>query len=248
VGTVITTLMPSWSNGMPFTGTLSFVSPYNADGGLFALSGANVVVNGSLAALGGTTQQITVQARQSSNVSLNIPIAVTAADSGGGGSGSVSIGSLLPADSNASANWQMAGMLSVGGIPNRTTVCATLSPSGGNDSTNINNAIAACPSDQVVLLNPGTFTIAEGNFVLINNGITLRGSGPGTTILTRSGGATLGSYIPGSNPSPMIILGPQAYNNGETATALTADADQGATSVEVTSTSGFYVGQIVLDR
>jgi hypothetical protein len=231
--------MPSWTNGMPFNGTLSFASPHNSGEGLFALNGNNVVVNGSLTTLGGTTQEITVQAQQDLSVSLNIPIAVTAPGSGGGGN-------VLPADSNASANWQMAGMLSVGGIPNRTTVCATLGPSGGDDSTNINNAIAACPSEQVVLLNPGTFTIAEGNFVLINNGITLRGSGPGTTKLTRSGGAALGSYIPGSNPSPMIILGPQAYNNGETATALTADVDQGATSVEVTSASGFYVGQIVL--
>src|SRR6202035_1161781 len=108
-----------------------------------------------------------------------------------------------------------------------------------------NNAITACPSGQVVLLAPGTFTIAEGNFVLVNDSITLRGSDPGTTILTRTGGAKLGSYIPGSNPSPMIILGPQEYNSGETATALTADADQGAYSVEVTSASGFSVGQIV---
>jgi hypothetical protein len=249
VGTVVTSLTASWSNGMPFTGTLSFVSPNNNDGSLFALSGNNVVVNGSLVALGGTTQQITVQAQQSSSVSVNIPIAVnsvTPPNSGGSGSGSVE--SLVPADSNASANWQMAGMLSVGGIPNRTTVCATVSPvsGGADDSTHINNAIAACPSGQVVLLAPGTFTIAEGNFVLVNNSITLRGSGPGTTILTRSGGATLGSYIPGSNPSPMIILGPQEYNVGVTATALTADADQGDYSVGVTSASGFSVGQIVL--
>jgi hypothetical protein len=145
VGTVVTTLVPSWSNGLPFTGTLSFASPYSTDGGLFALSGNNVVVSGSLAALGGTTQEITVQAQQSSSVSLNIPIAVTAPASGGGED-------VLPADSNASANWRMAGMLSVGGIPNRTTICATLSPSGGDDSTNINNTITACPSGQVVLL------------------------------------------------------------------------------------------------
>jgi hypothetical protein len=172
------------------------------------------------------------------------------ASSSGSGSGGGTTGSgasILPAASNASANWQMAGMLSVGGIPNRTTVCGTVSPvgSGADDSNNINNAITACPSGQVVLLAPGTFTIAEGNFVLVNNSITLRGSGPGTTILTRPGGATLGSYEPGSNPSPMIILGPQEYNNGETATLLTADADQGAASVEVTSASGFSVGQIV---
>src|SRR4051794_9603902 len=36
----------------------------------------------------------------------------------------------LPADRDASANWRMAGMLSAGGIPDRTTVCATVSPLG----------------------------------------------------------------------------------------------------------------------
>jgi hypothetical protein len=46
------------------------------------------------------------------------------APSGTGGGGS-----LLPADRDASANWQMAGLLSVGGIPNRTTQCgATINP------------------------------------------------------------------------------------------------------------------------
>jgi hypothetical protein len=78
-------LAVSLSNGAAFTGTLSFVSPYKNDGGLFALSGNKVVVNGSLASLGGTTQEITVQATQSSSVvSLNIPIAVTSVPSGSG--------------------------------------------------------------------------------------------------------------------------------------------------------------------
>src|SRR5262249_22333330 len=60
-------------------------------------------------------------------------------------------GGLLPPDRNASANWQMAGMLSVGGIPKRTTVCATVRPRGGgnDDTTTIQNAIDACPPDQV---------------------------------------------------------------------------------------------------
>ena len=39
-------------------------------------------------------------------------------------------GGILPADRDASANWRMAGMLSVRGIPNRTTVCASISPLG----------------------------------------------------------------------------------------------------------------------
>jgi hypothetical protein len=157
-------------------------------------------------------------------------------------------GGVLPADLDASANWQIAGMLSVGGIPNRTTVCATVSPLGGgkDDTANIQNAVNACPLGQVVSLAAGTFIIAEGKYVLVNKGITLRGAGPGVTILHRTDGAGLGSYIPVSSPSPMIIVGPQRYNNDETATALTADAAQGMNSVQVTSTAGFSVGQIVL--
>jgi hypothetical protein len=61
-GTFVTALSASWSNRTPFTGTLSFASPYTSDGGLFTLSGSNVVLNGSLAGLGGTTQELTVQA------------------------------------------------------------------------------------------------------------------------------------------------------------------------------------------
>ncbi len=164
------------------------------------------------------------------------------------GTASAGDDSILPADRDASANWRVAGMLSVGGIPKRTMVCAEVGPlgSGQDDTTNIQNAVNACPSQQVVSLSAGTFTIAEGKYVLVNKGITLRGAGPGVTILSRADGARLGSYIPGSNPSPMIILGPQRYNNDETAIVLTADAVQGMNSVQVASTAGLSVGQIVL--
>jgi hypothetical protein len=174
-------------------------------------------------------------------VTAQSDLATTVTSSHGGGSG------LLPADRNASANWSSAGMLSVGGIPNRTTACATVSPlgSGKSDTTNIQNAVNACPLGQVVQLAAGTFTIAEGSYVALNKGITLRGAGPGITILQRTDGAKLGSYIPGPNPSPMIIVGPQRYNNNQTAATLTADATHGTYTVQVTSTSGFSVGQMV---
>jgi hypothetical protein len=157
-------------------------------------------------------------------------------------------GAVLPADGNASANWRKAGMLSLGGIPNRTTVCATIEPlgSGRDDTADIQNAIDSCPDGEVVSLSAGLFTIAEGNLILVHKAVTLRGAGPGMTTLTRKGGATLGSDQPGKNPSPMIILGPQRYNNTTTATALTADVKHGADSVEVASTQGFSVGQVVL--
>ena len=101
---------------------------------------------------------------------------------------------VLPPDGDASANWRLAGMLSVGGIPNRSAICATVTPlgSGNDDTSNIQNAIDACPDGQVVSLSKGRFTIAEGNLILIHNAVTLRGAGPGKTTLTRKGGAMLG--------------------------------------------------------
>jgi len=157
-------------------------------------------------------------------------------------------GNLLPADRNAGANWQKAGMLSLGGIPNRTTVCSTVNPLGNHqdDTTNIQTAINNCPVGQVVALAAGVFTIAEGEYVMLNKGITLRGAGAGVTTLQRTDGARLGSYQPGSKPSPVIIVGPMRWNNNTTATALTADAVAGTNSVKVASTAGFSVGQIVL--
>jgi hypothetical protein len=177
-----------------------------------------------------------------SAVTVQSNLAIAAASPSRQGSG------LLPPDRNASANWTNAGLLSVGGIPARRTVCATVNPrgSGQDDTTSIQNAVNACPLGQVVSLAAGTFTIAEGHYVLLDKGITLRGAGPGVTLLQRTDGARLGSYIPGSNPSPMVIVGPQRYNNDETATTLTADAAQGMNSVQVASTAGFSVGQIVL--
>ena len=84
----------------------------------------------------------------------------------------------LPPQNDVFANWKKAGMQSVGGIPARTTVCATISPLGGgkDDSTQINNAIAACPAGDVLMLAAGTFTVMEGKTININKAITLRGS------------------------------------------------------------------------
>jgi len=122
-------------------------------------------------------------------VSENLTISITGTSGGSPGAGGI-----LPPDRDASANWQMAGLLSVGGIPNRTTICATVSPlgSGRDDTTNIQNAVNKCPLGQVVSLSAGIFTIAEGHYVLLDKGITLRGAGAGSTILQRTNGAQLG--------------------------------------------------------
>ncbi|HEY6910633.1 MAG TPA: hypothetical protein VI356_14745 [Myxococcales bacterium] len=87
---------------------------------------------------------------------------------------------VLPAYNDAFENWRRAGLLSVGGIPNRTTVCATVNPRGGglDDFTNIQNAINACPAGQVVQLGAGAFTVKIADLpIRIPTGIVLRGTG-----------------------------------------------------------------------
>jgi hypothetical protein len=147
-------------------------------------------------------------------------------------------------------------MMSKGGIPNRTTICAALSPLGGgtDDSSAIQAAISACPVGQVVQLSAGTFSFSNGHYLLINKGITLRGAGAGKTILAKTDGSHMEPGIAvGSNPSPLIIAGPARYGvwpgnpDGSTnSTNLTADAVNGSYSITVANASAFSVGQIVL--
>ena len=86
---------------------------------------------------------------------------------------------VLPSYDDAYANWKNAGLLSVGGIPHRTTVCATVNPKGGgaDDLTDIQNAINNCPAGEVVQLGAGTFTISMSEYINLSRSITLRGSG-----------------------------------------------------------------------
>jgi hypothetical protein len=75
-----------------------------------------------------------------------------------------------------------------GGITNRTTIYQTFSP--GATAAQINAALAACPSNQVVYLNAGTYNIA-GRVNMTKNGVTLRGAGPGQTTLAGVNGNTV---------------------------------------------------------
>jgi hypothetical protein len=232
VGAISVTMSPS---SPPFSGTLSLTG---ANASSFQIVGSNLATNGVVPT---GTYQINIVATQAgaSASPFTQPEAIT-------GTGSTGGVSLLPADRDASANWRMAGMLSVGGIPNRTTVCATVSPvrNGQDDTDNINTAIGNCPAGQVVSLAAGTFTINEGSIIQLNKAITLRGAGPTATFLTRTNGAQVGSYQPGSHQSEIIrISGSSA--SGSTV-ALTADAAQGSNSVSVSSAAGYSVGEIVL--
>jgi hypothetical protein len=102
-----------------------------------------------------------------------------------------------------STTWQ-PGVTYNGGIPDRTTVCATLSPLGGgaSDTEQIQAALDTCPDDQVVQLAAGTFQIGadvNGGIFIERSHVTLRGTvdadgEPATTLVCQTDGGC-GSII-----------------------------------------------------
>ena len=66
-GTVVATINATWSNGAPFTGTLSFAAPYSNDNAIFAISGDELIINPQgpgVSADSGTLQNVTITATQ----------------------------------------------------------------------------------------------------------------------------------------------------------------------------------------
>ena len=121
---------------------------------------------------------------------------------------------VLPAYDDAYLNWKNAGLQSVGGIPNRTTVCATVNPLGGgkDDFANIQNAINKCPAGQVVQLGAGAFTVRMADLpIQVSTGIVLRGTG-----------ACTGSSSPYCQTSITVSDGVLAYTGGMCGTSATS--------------------------
>jgi len=133
-------------------------------------------------------------------------------------------------DPSRAIDWTQAGI--PGGIPNRTTICTTLnSPGATIDATSlIQNALNACATNGVVLLNPGTFRINSN--VSIPSNRVLRGSGPQQTILDLRGSGSAINFG-ASQPSP------------GTANSITAGATKNSTSITV-SGSGIASGQLLM--
>lgn len=169
----------------------------------------------------------------------------------------------IPPDRNFAWN---PGLMSKGGITSSTSQFGpTLSPSGGDDTNLIQTAINSCPAGKFVLLGPGTFLInqTQNPLMISKSGVTLRGSGKGTTIIKKNvGGALprLSSKVQGTNintpanqnntdNAPIIIVGPGRWsrsdNVGGTAN-LTADATFNTSSITVDNPSLFTVGTFVL--
>ena len=163
-------------------------------------------------------------------------------------------GQILPSD--RTTTWR-PGV--VGGIPVRTTLCATLDAATfGNGAVDasaaIQSALDTCPSGQVVRLSAGNFTVND--YLLVHSAVTLRGAGAGKTFLVKTNGARarLSPMQPvdpdsyGYDAQPIAIIGPSRWPGPDVSGSvnLAADGVKGASSVLVADASGFSPGQFVL--
>jgi len=144
-------------------------------------------------------------------------------------------------DRTRAIDWTQAG---AGTIPNRTAICANLTPSA--TTSTINNAIAACPANQVVSFSAGTYTISAGIKVNGHNNVTLRGAGPTQTILRFIGDDTCG----GLGGDLCVINSSPDYSGGPGNTAnWSAGYSAGTTSITLSGTANLKVGsQLILDQ
>ncbi len=127
-------------------------------------------------------------------------------------------------------------------MPKRTTVCKTLSATGNADDVPINDAISACPANQVVMLNPGVYNITS-TIYWGKSDVVLRGSGgPGVPAAAQTRLMADASLY-----GPVVAIGPSIYPNLDgPSTNCTTDATQGTNSVSVSSTTGLNVGDLVV--
>ncbi len=124
--------------------------------------------------------------------------------------------------------------LGADGLPQRTAACATLTP-----GADIQAAIDACPSGKVVVLGPGTYTVAST--IRLKSGVVLRGAG--------SGGAPSGTTIVKTGGETVIAIGNDQDTPcyGGTAYPLTADALKESKTIKVgAAASHFASGDLAL--
>ena len=131
------------------------------------------------------------------------------------------------------------GLNAIGGIPQRTMVCATVNASsyghGAQDAgSGIQDALNNCPDGQVVMLSAGDFRIADR--IEVRKGVTLRGHGPSKTKIRKPFGPNNGN---------VITLGIQWYNFIHS-TNFATDGVKGTSSAVLANNPGLKVGEIVL--
>jgi len=143
-------------------------------------------------------------------------------------------------------DWSKAGV--PGGIPNRTTNYKTFAP--GVTAEQINDAIATCPSGQVVFLAPGNYQLEKGIDFGNHSNVTLRGAGADQTFLVFTGseehwGFSADIFIENFDPN---LPHPEGKYTGKPSNTAdwTGGYSQGATEVTLSSTAHLVAGKSVI--
>ena len=154
-------------------------------------------------------------------------------------------------DPSRATNWATNGVGAT--ITNRPTICSTSAcaalTGSGVTGANITAAIASAPANSVVLLPAGTFSIS-GISDKGSSNITLRGAGPGHTILNFTGVASAcnadicvidsaGEWFSGSTPT---------QPGGSNAAQVSSGYTQGSNQIVVNTIgkSGLSVGTMII--
>jgi hypothetical protein len=136
-------------------------------------------------------------------------------------------------------DWSQVGI--PGGIPSRSTICATLNP--GASASQINSAIASCPSGQVVYLSAGTYNLSSGIDFANRSNVTLRGAGADQTFLVFSGH----TGCSGAQADICVENGDTNWAGGPSNSASwTSGYSKGTTQITLSSTSGITPGTTVI--
>jgi hypothetical protein len=133
---------------------------------------------------------------------------------------------------------------------------ATVSPSGGDDTANIQAAIntvsamtlnATTGLRGAVLLEPGSYTVS-GSLTITASGVVLRGSGSGTS----PGTNTVITMAEAATPYPLVVLGTKGNEPtyvGSLTNITDAYVPAGTLTVDVASTAGLEAGSnIIIER
>jgi len=140
------------------------------------------------------------------------------------------------------ADWTGAGV--VGGIPSGSwTQCGSTIAAYSGTAGTINSAIAACGTNQFVLLGPGAFNLSTAIDFAHKSRVVLRGSGANSTFVAFNSGVTSSCY----QGSPICVSSTDgSYPNGHTAINWTAGYSQGATSITLASTTGLVTNSTII--
>ena len=135
------------------------------------------------------------------------------------------------------SGWPNAGV--TGGIPNSANMPVFKTINSTGDSTDrtsaINDAIWSCPSNQVIVLGPGTFRVDGQLYINNKAGVVVRGAGMGLTIIKSYRFGSWGWIVGNTSGDWQQTGGP----------ALSADEAAGQTVLSMSSTTSYKVGDRV---